>query len=226
MPSVRLTVLPFPSVATKVAARDALMFWATLPSAKSHETLFQPVAPAARYCGDSTLRGEVASCIAVAPFGQRRPSLTGLSGSPSICRSCTLPSLFWLVYATREQPTVQYGQTEWDSVAPAILRFCLTLVDSATATSKPSPAATRAPAPAIPALSTSRRVTVGNAANSPDPHPAERLDASSGPNSCQVVNRLTSRGRSGHRVLGSEADRRRGRPRAQSHRSPPPPRMR
>src|SRR5258708_1928189 len=51
MPSVRLTVLPFPSVVTKVASRDALMFWAIFPMAKSHDTVFHPVAPAARYCG-------------------------------------------------------------------------------------------------------------------------------------------------------------------------------
>src|SRR5207245_11275591 len=43
-------------------------------------------------------------------------------------------------------------------------RFCLTLVDSATATSKPRPVAARAPAPAIPAFKKSRRVTVGIAA--------------------------------------------------------------
>src|ERR1700736_947240 len=104
MPSVRLTVLPFPSVATKVASREALIFCAILPSANSHVTLFQPVEPAARYWGDSTRRGDVASCIAVAPLGHRRPSLTGLSGSPSICSSCTLPLLFWRVYATSEQP--------------------------------------------------------------------------------------------------------------------------
>src|SRR5712692_5673776 len=164
MPSVRLTVLPFPSVVTNVASRDALMFWAILSSTKSQETLFQPVAPAARYWGDSTRRGEVASCMAVAPLGHRRPSLTGLSGSPSIWRRCTLPSLFWRVYATSEQPTAQYGQTECDSLAPAIRRVCLTLVDSATATSKPSPAATMAP-PAIPTFRTSRRVTVSNAAS-------------------------------------------------------------
>src|SRR6266702_1017175 len=163
MPSHRLTLLPLPSVATKVASLDDLMLLAILSSMKSHETLFHPVAPEARYRGDPTRRGEVASCIAVAPFGHRRPSLTGLSGSPSIWRSCVFPSLVWRVYATSEQPTAQYGQTECDSLAPAIRRFCLTLVDSATATSKPSPAATRAPAPAIPTFRTSRRVTFGNA---------------------------------------------------------------
>src|SRR6266851_3193080 len=56
MPSVRLTVLPFPSVVTNVASRDALMFWAILSSTKSQETLFQPVAPAARYWGDAARR--------------------------------------------------------------------------------------------------------------------------------------------------------------------------
>src|ERR1700682_3321751 len=107
MPSVRLTVLPFPSVVTKVASRDALTFCAILLSAKSHVTFFQAFVPAARYCGDSTRRGEVASCIAVAPLGQRRPSLTGLSGSPSIWRSWTVPSVFWRGYGTREQPAAQ-----------------------------------------------------------------------------------------------------------------------
>src|SRR5438445_13061300 len=92
MPAVRLTVLPLASVPTKVASRDAFTFWAILFITKSHDTLFQPLAPAARYCGDSTRRGEVASCIAVAPFGERRPALTGRSGSASIWRSCTVAS--------------------------------------------------------------------------------------------------------------------------------------
>src|SRR5260370_20769155 len=104
MLSVRLTVLPFPSAVTNVASRDALMFWVILSSTKSQETLFQPVAPAARYWGDSTRRGEIASCIAVAPLGQRRPSLTGLSGSPSICSSWTLPSAFWRRFAPDQEP--------------------------------------------------------------------------------------------------------------------------
>src|SRR5258708_9247431 len=160
MPSVRLTVLPLASVVTNVASRDAFTFWAILLSTKSQNTLFQPVAPAARYCGDSTRRGEIASCIAVAPLGHRRPSLTGLSGSPSICSSCTLPSVFWRVYATSEHPTAQYGHIEWDSLAPAMRRFCLTLVASASATSKPRPDATSAPAPATPNFRTSRRGTV------------------------------------------------------------------
>src|SRR5439155_11823073 len=97
IPSHRFTVLPLPSVVTNEASLDALMFCATLSSTKSHETLFQPVAPEARYWGDSTRRGEMASCIAVAPLGHSRPSLTGLSGSPSICRSSVVPSLFWRV---------------------------------------------------------------------------------------------------------------------------------
>src|ERR1700674_1322993 len=107
MPSQRLTMLPFPSAVTKVASRDALMFWAILANTKSQVTLVQLVAPGARYLGESTRRGEIASCIAVAPLGQSRPSLTGLSGSPSICSSWVLPSEPWRVYATREQPTAQ-----------------------------------------------------------------------------------------------------------------------
>src|SRR5258708_16477470 len=93
MPSVRLTVLPLASVVTNVASRDAFTFWAILFRTKSQDTLFHPLAPGARYCGDSTRRGEVASCIAVAPFGQRRPSLTGLSRSPSPSPTSTLPLL-------------------------------------------------------------------------------------------------------------------------------------
>ncbi len=57
MPSVRLTVLPLASVATNVASRDAFTFWAILFRTKSQETLFQLLAPGARYCGDSTRRG-------------------------------------------------------------------------------------------------------------------------------------------------------------------------
>src|SRR5213594_2963655 len=162
MPSVRLTVLPLPSVVTKVASREDLMFFAILSSISSHDIFCQRVDPAARYSGVSTRRGEVASCIAVAPFGHRRPSLTGLSGSPSIWRSCVFPSLVWRVYATSEQPTAQYGQMECDSLAPAIRSDCLTLVDSASATSKPSPETASAPAPAPPTLRNSRRVMVGN----------------------------------------------------------------
>src|SRR5260370_28934135 len=117
MPSVRLTVLPFPSVVTKVESRDALMFWAILSRTKSQETLFQPVAPGARYWGDSTRRGEIANCIAVAPLGHRRPSLMGLSGSPSICSSCTLPSAFWRGYAASGPPTAPEGPDATDPLA-------------------------------------------------------------------------------------------------------------
>src|SRR5260221_11868652 len=120
MPSVRLTVLPLASVVTNVASRDAFTFCAILFSAKSQDTLFHPVAPAARYCGDSTRRGEIASCIAVAPLGHSRPSLTGLSGSPSICRSCTLPLLFCRGEAANEQPTAQEGPAGREPLAPPI----------------------------------------------------------------------------------------------------------
>src|SRR5258708_13346434 len=104
MPSVRLTVLPFPSVVTKVASRDALMFWAIFPRAKSQETVFHPVAPAARYCGLATRRAETASCIAVPPFRPTRPSLTGLSGSPPIWRGWALPSPFLPPSPTTDPP--------------------------------------------------------------------------------------------------------------------------
>src|SRR5438105_10085225 len=107
MPSVRLTVLPLASVATKVASRDDLTFWAILSRTKFQSTFFQLVAPGARYSGCETRLAEVASCMALAPLGQRRPSLTGLSGSPSIWSSCTLPSEFFFVKATSEQPTAQ-----------------------------------------------------------------------------------------------------------------------
>src|SRR2546427_1860689 len=138
MPSHRLTLLPLPSVATKVASLDDLMLLAILSSMKSHETLFHPLAPEARYRGDPTRRGEVASCIAVAPFGHRRPSLTVLSGSPSIWRSCVFPSLVCRVYATSVQPTAKYVQIDCDSLAPAIRSECWTLFLSSSATTKPS----------------------------------------------------------------------------------------
>src|SRR5260370_18553913 len=105
MPSVRLTVLPLPSVVTNEASREALMFWAILSRTKSQETLFQPAAPGARYWGEATRRGDTASCIAVAPLGHRRPSLTGLSGPPPILSRCTLPSAFCRGEAAREDPT-------------------------------------------------------------------------------------------------------------------------
>src|ERR1700694_1529179 len=53
--------------------------------------------PGARYNGFSTRRALVASCMAVAPFGQSLPSLTGLSGLPSICSRWVLPSEFVFV---------------------------------------------------------------------------------------------------------------------------------
>src|SRR2546428_13440112 len=97
MPSHRLTLLPLPSVATKVASLDDLMLWGILSSMKSHGTLFHPVAPEARYRGDPTRRGGVARCMAGAPFGHRRPALTGRSGSPRMWGSCGFPSLLWHV---------------------------------------------------------------------------------------------------------------------------------
>jgi hypothetical protein len=107
MPSVRLTVLPLASVWTKVRSRLALMLAAILSSASSQLSCFHCVAPAARYMGAATRRLLTASCIAVAPFGQRRPSLTGLAGSPSIWSSCVFPSAAVFVYAISEQPTAQ-----------------------------------------------------------------------------------------------------------------------
>src|SRR5213080_4303577 len=108
MPSQRLTTLPAASVVTNVRSREALMLRASRSSAKSQETCFHSVAPGSRYIGLGTRRRETASCKALAPLGHSRPSLTGLSGSPSIWSS--LPAS--LVYVTSEQPTAQYGQTE------------------------------------------------------------------------------------------------------------------
>src|SRR5918994_1013860 len=113
MPSQRFTTWPSASVVTNVRSREVLIFWASLSSTKSQETSCHSLAPDARYIGLVTRRRETASSIAVAPFGQRRPSLTGLSGSPSICSSSTLPLASFLVYARSAHPTAQYGQTEW-----------------------------------------------------------------------------------------------------------------
>src|SRR2546428_6007373 len=126
IPSVRLTVLPDASWATKLASRASLTRWASLLSRSSQLICCQWSEPGARYSGFSTRRALVASCIAVAPLGQSRPSFTGLSGFPSICRSLREPSALVLVNATREQPTAQYGQNECDSVAPAMWKLCLT----------------------------------------------------------------------------------------------------
>src|SRR4029079_3391819 len=87
--------------------------------------------PGARYIGARTRRALVASCIAVAPFGQSRPSLTGLSGSPSIWRSWVFPFTSF-VYAISEQPTAQYGQREWTSFAPDIRRSSARFFAAAT----------------------------------------------------------------------------------------------
>src|SRR5258708_16387319 len=69
---------------------------------------------------------------------------------------------------------------ECSSLAPAIRRVCLTLVESARATSKPRPATARAPAPAIPTLRKSRRVTAGIAASPLTARTKQRSDAISG----------------------------------------------
>src|SRR5258708_21188023 len=108
MPSQRLTVFPFASVVTKLLSRASLTRCASMFSASSQLIFFQLVALGARHITASARLAEVASCIALAPFGHSLPSLTGLSGSPSICSS--LPAS--LVYATSEQPTAQYGHTE------------------------------------------------------------------------------------------------------------------
>src|SRR3982075_1071898 len=120
IPSVRLTVLPAESFATKLESRASLIRCASLLSMSSQVICCHLSEPGARYSGFSTRRALVASCIAVAPLGQRRPSLTGLSGLPSICSSWVEPSALVFVYATREQPTAQYGQTECDSLASAM----------------------------------------------------------------------------------------------------------
>src|SRR6202022_3609235 len=125
IPSVRLTVLPAASFATKLESRASLTRCASLLSMSSQVMSCQWSEPGARYRGFSTRRALVASCIAVAPFGQSRPSLTGLSGLPSICRSCVDPLAFVFVYATREQPTAQRGKTDCDSLAPARGTLCV-----------------------------------------------------------------------------------------------------
>src|SRR5579859_4634634 len=163
MPSVRFTMLPLASCATNVRSREALMFWAILSSMKSQLFSSHLSEPGARYSGFSTRRAEIASCIDVAPFGQRRPSLIGLFGSPSIWSSLTSPLLSFLVYAIRLQPTAQYGQIEWASVAPSIRSAIFTLRTGCR--SKPralAPPITPSPATVpAPILRTSRRVSSG-----------------------------------------------------------------
>src|SRR5256885_15737739 len=157
MPSQRLTVLPSASTVTKVRSRDALTLRASLSIAKSHETRCQSVAPGARYIGLVIRRREMASCNALAPFGHSRPSLTGLSGSPSSWSSSTVPFDDFFVYATSAQPTAQYGQTEWDTVAPSMRRFCLTCVGLSSL--KPSGEIPSAPVLVALSWRNSRRVT-------------------------------------------------------------------
>src|SRR5438445_8091924 len=158
-PSQRLTVLPLASWVTKVASRDSLMRCASLSSISSQEISCHLSRPGARYSGLDTRRLLIASCIAVAPFGQSRPSLTGLSGSPSIWRSfvCPLPSS--LVKAIIEHPTAQYGHSECTSFAPSIRRSCCTW--TASARSKPRGVVPSAPALTAPSLTKSLRVIWG-----------------------------------------------------------------
>src|SRR5258708_24256363 len=157
MPSVRLTVFPFASVVTNVLSRASLIRCASMSSAWSHVIFVHPVAFGARYRTESTRLAPTASCIADAPFGHRRPSFTGLSGSPSIWRSC--PASF--LYATSEQPAAQYGQTEGDSRPPAMCRRCFT--SYACARSKPRAESPTPPAPAAPTLMKSRRLIADTA---------------------------------------------------------------
>src|SRR5207237_5844713 len=103
LPSQRLTLLPAASVVTKVLSRASFTRWASIVIAWSQLSVFHSVALGARYMTFSTRLAETASCIALAPLGQSRPSFTGLSGLPSIWSS--LPLSF--VYAISEQPTAQ-----------------------------------------------------------------------------------------------------------------------
>src|SRR6516165_858793 len=146
MPSHRFTVFPLASMVTNVRSRDALMFCASFSRVKSQETCFHSVAPGARYSGLGTRRREMASCSELAPLGHTVPSFTGLSGSPSIWSSSTLPFAAFVVCASSEQPTAQYGQTECEMVAPSIRRFSLT--PAAFVRSKPSGEKPSGPTPA------------------------------------------------------------------------------
>src|SRR2546430_8361029 len=161
IPSVRLTVFPEASWPTKVASRADFTRCASLSIMSSQLIACQRSEPAARYIGAFTRRALVASCIAVAPLGHSRPSLTGLSGLPSIWSSSTVPSVFSRVYATRAHPTAQYGQTEWASRAPSIRNDCR--IWSARAASNPRTVSPAAPVPAALILRKSRRVTWGTA---------------------------------------------------------------
>src|SRR5207248_11646577 len=67
---------------------------------------------------------------------------------------------------------------------------CLTLVDSATATSKPRPVATSAPEPARPIFKMSRRVTAVTATPAAASVRGQHLDASSRMKRCQVESEL------------------------------------
>ena len=93
MPSQRFTTLPSASWVTNVRSRDALMLLGQLVEREVPGDLL-PLRRAGRAVerasppGGGTRR---AACD-VAPFGHSRPSLTGLSGSPSIWSSSTLPS--------------------------------------------------------------------------------------------------------------------------------------
>src|SRR5437879_1169465 len=129
MPSQRLTVLPLASWVTKVASRERLMFAAIRSSAASQEIGCHSVAPGERWSGWATRRAEVASCIAVAPLGQRRPSLTGLSGSPSICNSFTEPSDCLRVHATSEQPTAQRSEEHTSELQSPMYLVCRLLLE-------------------------------------------------------------------------------------------------
>src|SRR5690349_20579148 len=161
MPSHRFTVFPLASWATNVRSRESLMFFASRSRVKSQETFSQVDDPALRYIGLGTRRREMASCSELAPLGHKVPSLTGLSGSPSICSSSTFPPLSFLVYASSEQPTAQYGQIERETVAPS-MRSCR-FTPAALVRSKPSAETPARLAPAAPNPRNWRRVTSSTA---------------------------------------------------------------
>src|SRR6185437_6790973 len=84
-----------------------------------------------RYLTLYTREPPVVSCRLAEPLGQRRPRLTGESGSPSIWTTlASFTNTFW------PQPTAQYGQTDLTTASAVLVRACRNLPLSAAA---PSP---------------------------------------------------------------------------------------
>ena len=163
MPSQRLTTLPVRVRGDERAVPRGLdVAWPACRARSPRRPASTPWRPAPGRAGSHAGAGRPRAASRSRPSGTAVPSLTGLSGSPSIWSSSTLPfrRLAWCRRAARS-PTAQYGHTECEPWRPRCADSCLTVVASATAASKPRAESPPTAAPAAPTFRISRRVNSG-----------------------------------------------------------------